>query len=157
MALGALAFSAAADSLRCLHINTGSGCDAVALVGFPPAPSQRTVWHSHHGCWQHPTATHPASSSIFVFSGPLASPEWHDADCRPVGGRALRSLHGFSSLQALKVHSLRPHLTTGHLDGMLRHLTALTELDLKAQVRVSCRLRCIGRATCQVYMRKHSA
>lgn len=48
-----------------------------------------------------------------------------------MSGAALGSLQAFSSLEALKIHSLYPPT---FLHAALGHLTALTSLDLKVQV-----------------------
>lgn len=60
--------------------------------------------------------------------------------CRLMGGRALQSLQTFTSLRTLHIRSLRPHLTTNHLNNMLQHLNALEDLDIKAQVQIHARL-----------------
>lgn len=54
-----------------------------------------------------------------------------------MGGCALRSLHSFTSLQLLRIHSLRSRLTTDQLNALLRQLPALTECDIRAEVTCS--------------------
>lgn len=56
----------------------------------------------------------------------------HVADLhRRLSGAALCCLRAFSSLEALKIHSLYPPMC---LAAALQRLTALTFLDLKVQV-----------------------